>query len=79
MNKWEAIKKVAKIENEQKEKIIVFGDARNDMEMIKNADVGIAVKNASVEVQNVANYVTVNTNNEDGVAQFIINNSELFI
>ena len=40
---------------------------------------GIAVKNASVEVQNVANYVTVNTNNEDGVAQFIINNSELFI
>lgn len=79
MNKWEAIKEVAQFNNVENKKIIVFGDARNDIEMIKAADIGIAVKNASGDVQKVADYVTKYTNNEDGVAQFIINNFDLFI
>lgn len=79
MNKWKAIKEVAQFENIQNEKIIVFGDARNDIEMIKAADIGIAVKNASSDVQKAANYVTTFTNNEDGVGKFIENNFKLFI
>lgn len=37
---------------------IAFGDGRNDLEMISNAGIGIAMGNAVPELKDVANYVT---------------------
>ena len=52
------------------EQIMAFGDAQNDVEMIRDAGVGVAMGNACPEVMRVADYVTV-SNTEDGVASFL--------
>ena len=46
---------------------ISFGDAANDIPMIREAGVGVAMGNASREVKQAADMVTA-TNNEDGIA-----------
>ena len=38
--------------------VYAFGDAANDITLIKNAGVGIALGNAIQEVKDVADYVT---------------------
>ena len=47
--------------------VMSFGDAQNDLTMIKWAEVGVAMGNAVDEVKAVADYVTL-SNNEDGIA-----------
>lgn len=47
--------------------VISFGDAQNDLTMIKWAQTGIAMGNAVDEVKAEADYVT-SSNNEDGIA-----------
>ncbi|MBE6140929.1 MAG: HAD family hydrolase [Firmicutes bacterium] len=51
--------------------IIAFGDSLNDLEMLEKCDVGVAMKNALVDVKKVAKYVTEKTNNENGVVEFL--------
>lgn len=51
--------------------MICFGDGLNDVEMIKNVGVGIAVANALECVKNNAKYITL-SNDEDGVAKFLL-------
>lgn len=47
------------------------GDERNDISMIEAAGVGVAMKNAVDEAKAVADYVTENDNNHDGIAEVI--------
>ena len=47
--------------------VIAFGDDVNDLEMIRDAGVGVAMANAVPELKAVANRVTL-SNDEDGVA-----------
>ncbi len=47
------------------------GDERNDISMIEAAGVGIAMKNAVDEAKHVADYVTENDNDQDGIAEVI--------
>lgn len=47
--------------------VIAFGDAENDLEMVKFAGYGVAMGNACDALKDVANEVTL-TNNEDGIA-----------
>lgn len=47
------------------------GDERNDVSMIEAAGVGIAMRNAVDEAIAVADYVTENDNNHDGIAEVI--------
>ena len=49
------------------EEVIAFGDAENDISMIKVAGMGIAMGNAEDAVKLVADMVTL-SNNEDGIA-----------
>ena len=49
---------------------IAVGDADNDLAMLRAAGLGVAMGNASEEVQSCADEVT-QTNDEDGVAQMI--------
>ncbi len=52
--------------------VAAFGDDYNDIEMISECGIGVAVANAVDEVLAVADAVT-DTNNNDGVAGFIMN------
>lgn len=60
----------------KQEEVMSFGDAGNDMHMIKYAGKGVAMGNAFDEIKEIANYIT-KTNDEDGVAyaieKFILN------
>ena len=49
---------------------VAFGDAENDIPMLKAAGVGIAMGNAAENVKAAANAVTA-TNNEDGIALWL--------
>ena len=52
--------------------VIAFGDAGNDIDMIRFAGLGIAMGNASDDLKAVADFITA-TNEEDGVAKFLEN------
>ena len=49
---------------------VAFGDNDNDVEMIKEVGFGVAVRNATRSVLEVADYVAP-SNNEDGVAEIV--------
>jgi Cof subfamily protein (haloacid dehalogenase superfamily) len=49
--------------------IVAFGDAENDIPMLRKAGLGIAMANAPDPVKNAAGRVSPWTNNEDGVAR----------
>lgn len=49
---------------------VAFGDAENDIPMLKAAGVGVAMGNAADSVKAAADAVT-GTNNEDGIAQWL--------
>jgi len=68
--KWTGVKEAARFFNILVENIAVFGDDFIDLEMIKNAGVGVAVENAAPEVKKVARFVC-GSNNEDGVARWL--------
>ena len=70
VNKFNAIKKIANIENIEISNIITFGDSENDIEMIKNSGLGVAMKNAVEEVKKVSKYIT-KSNNENGIFEFL--------
>ena len=70
VNKWEAVKAVAESYGITPEEIMCIGDSNNDLSMIKNAGIGVAVANAKPAVQAAADIVTA-SNDEDGVAKVI--------
>lgn len=57
---------------------IGIGDNHNDIDLIKEAGLGVAMKNGVEEAKEIANYITINDNNNSGVAEvinkFILNN-----
>ncbi len=59
------------------EQVCAFGDGINDISMLQAAGLGIAMGNASAEVQNAADAVCM-TNEEDGIAQYLEAHAELF-
>lgn len=50
---------------------IAIGDNYNDIPMIENVGMGVAVKNGVEEIKSVANYITQNDNNHNAVAEVI--------
>ncbi len=70
VNKYEAISYVANIEKIDNSNIIAFGDSSNDIEMIENAGVGVAMGNAIPELKKIAKHITL-TNNENGIKDFL--------
>jgi len=71
--KWEGIKKYAKSENIIPEEIISIGDDNNDIELIKNSGLGIAMKNGTEEIKKSADKITNFDNNSDGVIKELQN------
>ena len=50
--------------------VAVFGADYNDIEMVENCGVGIAMDNGIQELKNVADFVCAN-NDDSGIAQWI--------
>lgn len=53
------------------EHVMAFGDSYNDINMIREAGIGVAMDNASEEVKAAADVITL-SNDEDGVADMIV-------
>lgn len=70
INKWEAVKSVAASYGVTPDEIMCIGDSNNDISMIANAGIGVAVANAKDNVKAHAKIVTA-SNNDDGVALVI--------
>lgn len=73
ISKYSAIKKVSEIENISNENITAFGDGLNDIDMLTNCGVGVAMGNALEEVKKVANHITI-SHNDEGVIHYLIEN-----
>ena len=55
---------------------IAAGDEENDISMIQAAGLGIAMKNGSLRTQAAADVVTTEDNNHDGLADFLIRETD---
>ena len=70
MNKWKGVLHAAARHGVLPEQIVAIGDDINDLPMMLNAGLGVAMGNAKPEVQAAAKRV-IKTNGEDGLAEFL--------
>lgn len=70
INKWRAIEELSRILNISKEEIMAIGDNVNDIQMIENSKIGVAMDNSWDEIKLRADYIT-KSNDEDGVVEAI--------
>jgi len=68
--KGNALRKVAELLQVHPEEIIAFGNAQNDMDMLRFAGTSVAVANSEPEVLQYADIIAP-SNDEDGVAQVL--------
>lgn len=71
--KWLAVKKYCKSVNISTDEIMAFGDDNNDIEIIKNSGLGIAMKNATEFCKIAAKKITKYDNNNSGISYELIN------
>lgn len=70
VNKWEGILHIARRHGLEPEQIIAVGDDINDLPMIQNAGLGVAMGNAQPQVLAAADRV-IGANHQDGLAEFL--------
>jgi hydroxymethylpyrimidine pyrophosphatase-like HAD family hydrolase len=70
VNKWEGILYVARQHDITSEQVVAIGDDLNDLHMIRNAGLGVAMGNAHPDVQVVAD-VIIGGNHEEVLAVFL--------
>ncbi|MGG4490399.1 Cof-type HAD-IIB family hydrolase [Metabacillus idriensis] len=70
INKAKGIEKVCGLLGITMENVLACGDSMNDLAMIKEAGIGVAMGNAQDIVKEAADWVTL-SNDEDGVAEAI--------
>ena len=67
INKGQGIRDICGVLGICPEQVITFGDAQNDIPMLRAAGMGVAMGNATDAVKEAADMVTL-SNNEDGIA-----------
>ncbi|TFD99761.1 Cof-type HAD-IIB family hydrolase [Jeotgalibacillus salarius] len=70
INKAAAIRKVCQRLNIEMDQVMAVGDSLNDLAMIKESGIGVAMANAQLRVKEAADWVT-HSNEENGVAEAI--------
>lgn len=70
VSKASALKKIAEKVGVSLNEVMAFGDAENDIAMIEEAGIGVAMGNAMDTLKEKADLVTA-TNNENGIGQVI--------
>lgn len=71
ISKGDAVRFMADHLNIPIENTIAVGDAENDTTMLQAACLGVAMKNATPEIKQIAGYVTELDNNQGGVGEVI--------
>lgn len=71
VSKSYGIEKVCRHHGFTMDEVMVLGDNSNDVEMIRDAGVGVCMKNGSDDAKAVAAYITEYSNMEDGWAKFV--------
>lgn len=69
-SKGKSVLRVARILGIDTMDTIAFGNYGNDISMLKMCGTGVAMKNSSSELLDVADYVT-DTNNRNGIAKYL--------
>lgn len=72
IDKWDAITHLATLSEIDVKNIITFGDSDNDVQMIKNANIGVCMRNGSNAAKAVANQITKFDNDNDGVYKHLL-------
>lgn len=70
-SKGDALPELKKLFGEKVSKVYSIGDNMNDLELLKQADVGVSVKNAMPDLKKEADFILPVTNDESAVAQLI--------
>ena len=70
VNKWEGVLHLARRHGIDPRQIVAVGDDVNDLPMIRNAGLGVAMGNAREEVKAAAKRV-IGTNDEEGLSAFL--------
>src|SRR5688500_20225360 len=70
VNKWEGILHVARLHGVEPEQIIAIGDDVNDLPMLTQAGLGVAMGNARDEIKSAAKRV-IGSNADEGLAVFL--------
>ena len=71
ISKYKAIREVADFYQIPQDHVLVFGDAGNDIEMLSNFELSVAMINGTPETKKSAKYITKKDNNHDGIALFL--------
>ena len=58
------------------DRVVAFGDGKNDIDLFEAADEGYAVSNANEDLKKIATGIIM-SNNEDGVAKWLSKNAVL--
>lgn len=69
--KGNALVNMCRALNVPEKNAVAAGDEENDISMIQEAGVGVAMANASPYLKKYADYITENDNNKDGIAEVI--------
>ena len=72
-NKLIALTKILKKISVSLNQVIFFGDGENDLSLLENVGMGVAMGNAIDEVKNRSKAITL-SNNEDGIYIYLTNN-----
>ena len=72
-NKLETLKKLCDYLKCTIDEVVFFGDGENDLILIENAGIGVAMDNAIESVKEKASFITL-SNDNDGVAEYLENN-----
>lgn len=72
INKAVGLAQIANFYHIPQDHILAFGDENNDLEMLEYAGLGVAMANATDEVKAIANDQTALTNDQDGLANYLI-------
>ena len=72
-NKLETLKKLCDSLKCTIDEVVFFGDGENDLILIENAGIGVAMDNAIESVKEKASFITL-SNDNDGVAEYLENN-----
>lgn len=73
INKNQGLNYLSKLLNIPHENMMAIGDNVNDLEMVKNAGIGVAVADAYGDIKNYADYITKNTVSTGAFAEAIEN------
>lgn len=71
VDKSKAIDVICRKHNIKQEEVVACGDNFNDESMINYAGVGVVMFNGKNEMKKIANYITKNDNNDNGIEEVV--------